>query len=78
MYPLDKSYETAIISFIKGLRSHPLIKVETNGMSTYLFGSYDHLMKAIQIEMKQAFLSQEKIVFNLKVVNAHLQEKPSF
>ena len=78
MYPLDKAYEAPIIQFIKNLRSHPFIKVETNGMSTQLFGDYDNLMHAISTEMKNSFLTNDKVVFTLKVVNAELHEKPSF
>lgn len=78
MYPLDNCHETIIINFIKSLYAHPFIKIETNGMSTQLFGDYDHVMKAIQIEMKKSFLIQQKVVFTIKVVNAQLDEKPSF
>lgn len=78
MYPLDKSYEASIIHFIKKLRSHPFIKVETNGMSTQIFGEYDNVMNAINREMKNSFINNDKVVFSLKVINADLQEKPSF
>jgi uncharacterized protein YqgV (UPF0045/DUF77 family) len=78
MYPLDKSYETPIIHFIKQLRTYPFITVETNGMSTQIFGEYDNVMHAINTEMKNSFLTNEKVVFTLKVVNSDLEEKPSF
>lgn len=77
MYPLDVNYIEPIIFFIKNLKRHPLISLETNGMSTQIFGDYDNVMTAIQKEMKNSFLLQEKVVFNMKVINAHLQEKPS-
>lgn len=78
MYPLDKSYETPIIHFIKQLRTYPFITVETNGMSTQIFGEYDNVMNAINREMKNSFINNDKVVFSLKVINANLQEKPSF
>ena len=78
MYPLDKNYIEPITTFIENLRKHPFIKVETNGMSTQIFGNYDNVMKAVNNEMKSAFLIHNKVVFSMKVINAHLQEKPSF
>ena len=46
-------------------------------MSTQVFGDYDNVMTAIQKEMKNSFLLKQKVVFNMKVVNAHFQEKPN-
>merc|ERR1712078_650693 len=51
------SYETSIIHFIKQLRTYPFIIVETNGMSTQIFGDYDNVMHAINTEMKNSFLT---------------------
>ena len=67
-----------IISFIRKLRNHQEIIVETNGMSTQIFGEYDTIMDAINKEMKSVFLENEKVVFNLKIVNSYLLEKPKF
>ena len=77
MYPLDVNYIEPNTFFIKRLKRYPFFSLETNGMSTLVFGDYDNVMTAIQKEMKNSFLLQQKVVFNMKVVNAHLQEKPS-
>ena len=77
MYPLDVNYIEPITFFIKRFKRYPFISLETNGMSTQVFGDYDNVMTAIQQEMKNSFLLQQKVVFNMKVVNTHLQEKPS-
>ena len=77
MYPLDVNYIEPITFFIKRLKRQTFISLETNGMSTQVFGDYDNVMTAIQQEMKNSFLPQQKLVFNMKVVNTHLQEKPS-
>lgn len=77
MYPLDVNYIEAITLFIKNLKKHPFISLETNGMSTQVFGDYDNVMTAIQKEMKTSFLFEKKVVFTMKVINSHLQEKPS-
>ena len=78
MYPLNKDYKPSIISFIKNIRKHPFIKLETNGISTQVFGYSSRLMKAINYEIGNSFLSEEKVVFNLKIINTNLEEKPNF
>ena len=77
MYPLDVNYIEAVTLFIKNLKKHPNISLEINGMSTQIFGDYDNVMTAIQKEMKTSFLLEQKVVFTMKVINSHLQEKPS-
>ena len=77
MYPLNKDYKSSIIQFVKKLRNHPFIKVNTNGMSTQIFGDYTRVMKAINTEMENTFLSEDKVVFTLKVMNSNLEEKPN-
>ena len=47
-------------------------------MSTQIFGEYDIIMDAVNKEMKSVFLENEKVVFNLKIVNSYLLEKPKF
>ena len=78
MYPLNKDYKLSIISFIQNLRKHPFIKAETNGISTQVFEDYSRVMKAIKYEIENTFLSDEKVVFNLKSINTNLEEKPNF
>ena len=77
MYPLDVNYIEAITLFIKNLKKYPFISLEINGMSTQVFGDYDNVMTAIQKEMKTSFLLKQKVIFTMKVINSHLQEKPS-
>ena len=78
MYPLKEDYKPSIIAFIKNLRNYPFIKVNTNGMSTQVFGDYKRVMNAINTEMENTFLNSNAVVFNLKVINAELEEKPTF
>ena len=56
MYPLDVNYIEPNTFFIKRLKIHPFISLETNGMSTKVFSDYDNVMTAIQKEMKKSFL----------------------
>ena len=78
MYPLNKDYKSEIINFIKGLHKHPFISIETNGMSTQVFGDYKRVMNAINTEMKNTLKNKEKVVFNIKVINGNLSKKPQF
>ena len=78
MYPLNTDYKPAIIAFIKQLRKYPFITIETNGISTQIFGDYKRVMKAINTEMKNTFIEEGKVVFNIKVMNGKLSEKPQF
>ena len=78
MYPLKEDFKPSIIQFIKNLRKYPFVKVDTNGMSTQVFGDYKQVMNAINSEMESTFLNENSIVFTLKVINSDLEEKPSF
>ena len=78
MYPLKENFKPSIIAFIKNLRNYPFIKVETNGMSTQVFGDYKRVMDAINTEMEKTFLNENSVVFTLKVINSDLEDKPSF
>ena len=78
MYPLKENFKPSIIAFIKKLRKYPFVKVTTNGMSTQVFGEYKRVMNAINTEMENTFLNENSVVFNLKVINSDLEEKPSF
>ena len=78
MYPLKENFKPSIIAFIKNLRKYPFIKVNTNGMSTQVFGEYKRVMNAINTEMENTFLNENSVVFNLKVINSDLEEKPNF
>ena len=49
--------------------------LETNGMSTQVFGEYDNVMTAVQKERSSFLLG--KIGIHYEVINSHLQEKPS-
>jgi uncharacterized protein YqgV (UPF0045/DUF77 family) len=78
MYPLKENFNPSIIAFIKNLRKYPFVKVTTNGMSTQVFGEYKRVMNAINTEMENTFLNENSVVFNLKVINSDLEEKPNF
>jgi len=73
MYPLNAEYGTPILDFIRRLNTHPEIKVQTNTMSTQIFGPFDTMMTSLTEEMKTTFEQDDTIVMVLKIVNADLK-----
>lgn len=69
LYPLHENYEEVIIDYILKLRQHEGLRVETNGMSTQVFGEYDTLMAALTAENKAVFESG-KAVLMMKLIGA--------
>lgn len=72
MYPLDADYGTPILKFISRLRQHEDLTVQSNNMSTQIFGEYDLLMTALTREMKRSFEEEKTVVMVMKVVNLDL------
>jgi len=72
MYPLHEEYETRVLNFLKGVKKYEGVHVETNGMSTQLFGEYDVLMNMLHTEMKEIFEAQPAI-FVLKIGRGELK-----
>jgi len=72
MYPLQKDYEKPILDFIAQLNTYENLQVQTNTMSTQIFGDYDVVMQAIQNEMKQAFLTEDTVLMVMKFANKDL------
>ncbi len=73
-YPLHDEYIPPIKDFIQRLNQHENIVVNTNGMSTQVFGDYDKLMLILSAEIKKSF-DLPHSVFILKIVNADLNHK---
>ncbi len=69
LYPLHENYEEVIIDYILKLRQYEGLRVETNGMSTQVFGEYDTLMAALTTESKAVFESG-KAVLMMKLIGA--------
>ncbi len=74
MYPLREEYKPAIIELINRLKSTPSIDVEVNPTSTHIYGEYDVVMSAIQVQVKRSFELYGKCVFVMKVLNGNLKE----
>jgi uncharacterized protein YqgV (UPF0045/DUF77 family) len=75
-YPLNVEYIPPIQDFIDRLNTYSEITVETNGMSTQVFGEYDEMMAILIKEMKKS-MEIPSSVFVMKVINADLQIHPN-
>lgn len=70
-YPLTEKYLEPIKAFIANLNSYEEIKVQTNGMSTQVFGEYNTVMGIITDEIEHA-MELPHSIFILKMANATL------
>ena len=69
LYPLaETKFKTEIWAFIKRLRLVKELKVETNGMSTQVFGDYDLATRHVMAEIKQVHQSLGAAVFIVKFI----------
>lgn len=74
-YPLNNEYLEPIKGFIQRMNTYANLVVNTNGMSTQVFGEYDEVMSALTTEMKKSFELPHSI-FIIKVINNDLQRMP--
>ena len=74
MYPLSDQYKQKIISFIQRVKQNKNICVETNGLSTQLFGEYELLMEVLKKEMQHDF-EAEKTMFVLKIAGSEMTKE---
>jgi uncharacterized protein YqgV (UPF0045/DUF77 family) len=73
MYPLQEGYIPPIQSFIDELNTNTRLVVQTNTMSTQIFGPYDEVMTLLQEKIKPAFESDQTIIMALKIINKDLR-----
>jgi uncharacterized protein YqgV (UPF0045/DUF77 family) len=74
MYPLSDDYIQRVLAFLENLKKHHQITVETNGLSTQIFGDYHKLLDILKMEMFEVFLTQNAI-FVLKIGKGELRFK---
>ena len=68
-YPLNQDFIPLIDQFILRLKDYDNIEVQTNVMSTQLFGTIEDLMDITKKEIKSTFRKDFNSVFNLKIIN---------
>jgi uncharacterized protein YqgV (UPF0045/DUF77 family) len=68
LYPLNEHYIEPIKAFIKKLNSHPELTVQTNSMSTQVWGPLERTMSILAQEMELAAGVSKRLIFVLKVI----------
>ena len=72
-YPLKDEFIPHVLDFIDRMNKYDTLTVQTNGMSTQVFGDYFEVMNALTREIHQSFELPHS-VFIVKVINADLQK----
>ncbi|MBI2419655.1 MAG: hypothetical protein HYV28_17470 [Ignavibacteriales bacterium] len=67
LYPLDENFKEIILRFIATLHGREGIRVETNGMSTQIFGDYDLVTGTVLAQLKEVFAVQKSVAV-LKII----------
>lgn len=62
LYPLTDNYEQVVLDFIHSMHHYEGLRIETNGLSTQIFGEYDQVLDAIKTEMKELYQSQQAVL----------------
>jgi uncharacterized protein YqgV (UPF0045/DUF77 family) len=68
MYPLTGEYLSPIQAFIDRLNTHPGLKVQTNALSTQIWGPLERVMSILADEMARAAEDAPQLVFVMKVL----------
>ncbi len=71
-YPLHEEYIPPILGFIHRLKTYSKLRIESNGISTQVFGEYAEVMSALTKEIEKSFEIPSS-VFVLKIINSDLQ-----
>ncbi len=62
LYPLHKKYKHRIVEFIETLQSYDELTVESNGMSTQIFGDYEQVMNVVRDEYKKVLFDEQAML----------------
>ncbi|MEM7707946.1 MAG: hypothetical protein AAF358_20515 [Pseudomonadota bacterium] len=72
LYPLTEQFVTPIADFIDRLNQYPELTVQTNCMSTQVFGPYGRTLEILAAEMQKTHADVPKASFVMKVLNGNL------
>ena len=62
IYPLHQDYKNKVKDFIKKIKRHRELRVESNGMSTQIFGQYDDIMEVLRLDIRDTLEKEEAMV----------------
>jgi len=68
MYPLTGDYRPPIQAFIDRLNTHAGLRVETNALSTQIWGPLEQVMTVLTAEMARSAAEAPQLIFVMKVL----------
>jgi uncharacterized protein YqgV (UPF0045/DUF77 family) len=68
MYPLSAEYRPRIQAFIDRLNTYPELRVQTNALSTQVWGGLDRIMRILADEMGRSAGEGPQLVYVMKVL----------
>ena len=74
LYPLAEGFLQPIKDFIRRLNEHEELTVETNAMSTQVFGPYERTLAIVAEEMQKTHRDTPRASFVIKVLNGDLRD----
>lgn len=73
LYPLADEYISVIKSFVERLATYEDIEVNTNTMSTQIFGDFRRVMEVLTDELEQVYQQVPSQVLVCKFINRDLR-----
>lgn len=74
LYPFQEDFVPPIKDVIARLAAAPNVRVETNRLSTQIWGEYDDVMDVLNREIRTSFQKHKKLIFTIKILNNPLGE----
>jgi uncharacterized protein YqgV (UPF0045/DUF77 family) len=68
MYPLTGDYRPLIQAFIDRLNTYPDLAVQTNSLSTQVWGPLDRVMAILTAEIERSASTAPQLIFVMKVL----------
>ena len=72
LYPLHQDYENRVLGFLARINEYEDLTIETNGVSTQIFGDYFKIMDMLTKEMHDVLDSQQAM-FVMKLGKGELR-----
>jgi len=66
LFPLNSDFKPPVRDFIARLRAQPGLEVQSNTVSTQIFGEYDLVFDTLRREMRQNLEGSYRVVFAAK------------
>ncbi len=66
LFPLNNDFKPPVRDFIARLRAEPGLEVQSNMVSTQIFGEYDLVLDTLKREMRENLEGSYRVVFATK------------